>query len=268
VPLSRHGRRLRLTASGARGGAIVNGKYEYIINRYKWHSVHRGPELLYGLWRLKEFPANERIFLCQGVENVWTLWHANLPAVGVSNQLGWHYSYFVELVPNYSEIIVIPHRNPEGFALVRHMHAIACGEDFESKLRFVVLPEERAIFTANDLWIAVEADAERFRAELAACETLDLYGAFVDATWKCVVHELVHASSLLFHLHKTQLRIVDHEIRLHFRERIDFAFFSSSRQRYDFIAELLRGFLNREDAPVMLIHDPEGRFRLAAGETE
>ena len=249
----------------------MNGKYEHIINRYKWHSVHNhiAHEVLYGLWRLKEFHT-DRIFLCQDEDDVLTLWHADLPAVGVGSQSGWRYNYFVELVPNYSEIIVIPHRNPEGFALVRQIHADACGADFESKLRFVVLPEERAIFTANDLWLAVEADAERFRAELAACETLDLYGAFEDATWKCAVHELMHASPLLFHLHKTQLRIVDDEIRLHFRELTDFLFFSKSpqHQRYDSLAALLRTLLNRESAPVMLIHDPEGRFRLAAWETE
>jgi hypothetical protein len=218
--------------------------------------VHREPKLLFGLWRLKEFHT-DRIFLCQDEDDVWTLWHAGLPAVGVGSQSGWHYNYFVELVPNYSEIVVIPHRNPEGFALVRQIHADACGADFESKLRFVVLPEERAIFTANDLWLAVEADAERFRAELAACETLDLYDAFVDATWKCAVHELTHASPLLFHLHKTRLRIAGDVIRLHFRESIDFLFFSESsqHQRYDLLAAMLRTLLNRESAPVMLVHD-------------
>jgi hypothetical protein len=242
----------------------VNGKYEHIINRYKWHTVHRGSGLLYGLWRLKEFHT-DRIFLCQDEDDVLTLWHADLPAVGVGSQSGWRYDYFVELVPNYSEIIVIPHRNPEGFALVRQMHADACGADFESKLRFVVLPEERAIFTANDLWLSVEADAERFRAELAACETLDLYSAFEDATWKCVVHELAHASPLLFQLHKTQLRIVGGVIRLHFRELTDFMFFSESpkHKRYDSLAALLRTLLNRENAPVMLVHDSGGEFRLA-----
>ena len=235
----------------------MNGKYEHIIDRYKWHSVYSGREMLYGLWRLKEFHT-DRIFLCQGEVDVWTLWHANLPAVGIGTQLGWQHIYFAELVPNYSEIIVIPHRNPEGFALVRQMSAHECVKEFESKLRFVVLPEERAIFTANDLWLAVEADAERFRAELEACEMLDLYGAFVDATWKCAGHELAHASPVLFHLHKTQLRIAGDVIHLRFRDLPDYLFFSNSPQhkRSDSLVALLRTLLNRENAPVMLVHDP------------
>lgn len=239
--------------------------HERIINRYKYFTVGRDSGVLYGLWRLREFAVGDRIFLCQGEDDVLTLWHANLPAVGVGSESGWRYDYWMHIVPDYSEIIVIPHRNPEGFALVRQIHANAFGSDFEHKLRFVVLSEERAIFTANDLWISVDADAERFRAELAACETLGLRDAFVDATWKCVAHEIAHASALGSCLHKTQLRLVDDEIRVYFRDSLDFQFFSisNSRRRFDALAEMLRRLTGRENAPVMLVHDPDGRARLA-----
>jgi hypothetical protein len=50
-------------------------------NRFKWRKDDT--PILYGLWRLCEWTGSDTLYLCEGTSDTWTLWHADLPALGI-----------------------------------------------------------------------------------------------------------------------------------------------------------------------------------------
>jgi hypothetical protein len=51
------------------------------VDRFKWRKGDT--PILYGLWRLCEWTGSDTLYLCEGTSDTWTLWHADLPALGI-----------------------------------------------------------------------------------------------------------------------------------------------------------------------------------------
>jgi hypothetical protein len=83
----------------------VNG-----VDRFKWRSGDT--RILYGLWRLCEWTGSDTLYLCEGTSDTWTLWHADLPALGIPSATTWKSEWWRE-VEGFERIVLIPD-NDEG----------------------------------------------------------------------------------------------------------------------------------------------------------
>ncbi len=132
-------------------------------NRFKWR---RGDTpILYGLWRLPEWGDADTIYLCEGESDTWTLWHADLPALGIPGASMWKPEWWRNLWA-FRRIVIIPDADQAGGQLVEKL-ALSCPDHLRERVQVLQLPD--GIKDANELWQREGANAERFRNALAEC---------------------------------------------------------------------------------------------------
>jgi DNA-binding transcriptional ArsR family regulator len=137
-------------------------------NRFKWRKGDT--PILYGLWRLCEWTDSDTLYLCEGTSDTWTLWHADLPALGIPSATYWREEWWRE-VEGFERIVLIPDNDEAGEKLARAI-AKTCPEHLRERVQVLQLPE--GVKDANELWQRKGANAERFRNALAECATFSL----------------------------------------------------------------------------------------------
>lgn len=140
-------------------------------NRMLWRK--RDTAILYGLWRLREWTSSDTLYLCEGESDTWTLWHAELPALGVPSANIWRAEWWQLLKP-FRRIVILPDRDDAGSKMADRITE-TCPADLHERVHVLLLPE--GIKDANELWQREGANAERFRNALAQCATLPLAAA-------------------------------------------------------------------------------------------
>ncbi|MEN3001096.1 MAG: AAA family ATPase [Armatimonadota bacterium] len=122
-----------------------------------------GSPALYGLWRLGEF-SGTNLWVCEGVSDTWTLWHANMPALGLpSASCDALLPDFWGIAQRFSNIYIIPDADSEGERLLQKL-AQTCPPDLVERVKVVPLPA--GCKEASDLWVQVQGDTERFKERL------------------------------------------------------------------------------------------------------
>jgi hypothetical protein len=139
----------------------VNG-----VDRFKWRKGDT--PILYGLWRLCEWTGSDTLYLCEGTSDTWTLWHADLPALGIPSATTWCEEWWRE-VEGFERIVLIPDNDEAGAKLVRETRrnlprpptrARACASAARRHKR-----RERALAAGG-------RDPERFKEALEGCEII------------------------------------------------------------------------------------------------
>jgi DNA-binding transcriptional ArsR family regulator len=149
-----------------REGELHAVQYRYALegdNRFKWRKDDT--PILYGLWRLCEWTGSDTLYLCEGTSDTWTLWHADLPALGIPSASTWKSEWWRE-VEGFERIVLIPDADAAGRQLVEKL-ALSCPEHLRERVQVLQLPE--GVKDANELWQQVDADPARFREALAGC---------------------------------------------------------------------------------------------------
>jgi DNA-binding transcriptional ArsR family regulator len=136
----------------------VNG-----VDRFKWRTGDT--RILYGLWRLPEWGDADTLYLCEGTSDTWTLWHADLPALGIPSATYWREEWWRE-VEGFERIVLIADADQAGSKLVEKLQA-TCPLELTERVQVLQLPE--GVKDANELWQREGANAERFRNALAEC---------------------------------------------------------------------------------------------------
>jgi DNA-binding transcriptional ArsR family regulator len=142
----------------------VNG-----VDRFKWRKGDT--RILYGLWRLPEWGDADTLYLCEGTSDTWTLWHADLPALGIPNATTWESEWWRE-VEGFERIVLIPDADNAGAGLARKL-AETCPDHLQERVYVLHLPE--GVKDANELWQQVDGDPERFKEALAGCAVEPVY---------------------------------------------------------------------------------------------
>jgi DNA-binding transcriptional ArsR family regulator len=149
-----------------REGELHAVQYRYALegdNRFKWRKDDT--PILYGLWRLCEWTGSDTLYLCEGTSDTWTLWHADLPALGIPSASTWKSEWWRE-VEGFERIVLIPDADDAGAGLAQKL-AETCPDHLQERVYVLKLPN--GIKDANELWQQVDADPERFREALAGC---------------------------------------------------------------------------------------------------
>jgi DNA primase len=149
-----------------REGELHAVQYRYALegdNRFKWRKDDT--PILYGLWRLGEWTGSDTLYLCEGTSDTWTLWHADLPALGIPSASTWREEWWRE-VEGFERIVLIPDADDAGAGLAQKL-AETCPDHLQERVYVLHLPE--GVKDANELWQQVDADPERFREALAGC---------------------------------------------------------------------------------------------------
>jgi hypothetical protein len=133
------------------------------VDRFKWRKGDT--PILYGLWRLCEWTGSDTLYLCEGTSDTWTLWHADLPALGIPSATYWREEWWRE-VEGFERIVLIPDADDAGSQLVEKL-ALSCPDHLRERVQVLQLPN--GIKDANELWQQVDADPERFKEALAGC---------------------------------------------------------------------------------------------------
>jgi hypothetical protein len=141
-------------------------------NRFKWRKGDA--PILYGLWRLCEWTDSDTLYLCEGVSDTWTLWHAELPALGIPSASTWREEWWRE-VEGFPRIVLIPDADGAGAGLAQKL-AETCPDSLRERVQVLQLPE--GVKDANELWQQVDADPERFKEALAGCEIILLTDSY------------------------------------------------------------------------------------------
>ena len=152
-------------------GKLINLKIrlpEGSKNRF-FYPVYRYP-IPAGLWRLPEWKDADTIYLCEGETDMLTLWHADMPALGIQGAKKWHEAWWQYLIGS-ERIVIIPDNDREGESLVRDM-ANPCPDRLRERVQVLRLPD--GIKDANERWLQVDANPERLKEALAACEVKPL----------------------------------------------------------------------------------------------
>jgi DNA-binding transcriptional ArsR family regulator len=145
----------------------VNG-----VDRFKWRTGDT--RILYGLWRLPEWGDADTLYLCEGTSDTWTLWHADLPALGIPSASTWREEWWRE-VEGFERIVLIADADDAGAGLAQKL-AETCPDSLRERVHVLRLPD--GIKDANELWQQLDADAERFRAALASSHILAIWQLF------------------------------------------------------------------------------------------
>jgi DNA-binding transcriptional ArsR family regulator len=154
-----------------REGELHAVQYRYALegdNRFKWRKDDT--PILYGLWRLCEWTGSDTLYLCEGTSDTWTLWHADLPALGIPSASTWREEWWRE-VEGFERIVLIADADDAGAGLAQKL-AETCPDHLQERVYVLKLPD--GIKDANELWQQVDADPERFREALAGCEKIVL----------------------------------------------------------------------------------------------
>jgi DNA-binding transcriptional ArsR family regulator len=138
-------------------------------NRFRWRQGDA--PILYGLWRWSEWQDADALYLCEGETDTLTLWHADLPALGIPGAGVWKAAWW-RAVEGFARIVVIPDNDASGAGLVQRL-AGTCPESIQERVQVLQLPE--GVKDANELWQQVDADPERFREALAQCNILAIW---------------------------------------------------------------------------------------------
>lgn len=138
------------------------------VDRFKWRKGDT--PILYGLWRLCEWTGSDTLYLCEGTSDTWTLWHADLPALGIPSASTWREEWWRE-VEGFERIVLIPDADDAGAGLVQKL-AETCPDSLRERVQVLQLPD--GVKDANELWQREGANAERFRNALAKCATFSL----------------------------------------------------------------------------------------------
>jgi hypothetical protein len=149
-----------------REGELHAVQYRYALegdNRFKWRKDDT--PILYGLWRLCEWTGSDTLYLCEGTSDTWTLWHADLPALGIPSATTWKSEWWRE-VEGFERIVLIADADKAGKDLAKTL-AKTCPDSLRERVQVLQLPD--GIKDANELWQQVDADPERFREALAGC---------------------------------------------------------------------------------------------------
>jgi DNA-binding transcriptional ArsR family regulator len=134
-------------------------------NRFKWKWRKDDTTILYGLWRLCEWTGSDTLYLCEGESDTWSLWHAELPALGIPGARMWKPEWWRE-VEGFERIVLIADADDAGAGLAQKL-AETCPDALRERVQVLQLPN--GIKDANELWQQVDADPERFREALAGC---------------------------------------------------------------------------------------------------
>jgi DNA-binding transcriptional ArsR family regulator len=126
-----------------------------------------------GLWRLPEWSDADTIYLCEGETDMLTLWHADMPALGIQGADKWRAEWWHYLL-GFGRVVLIPDNDEAGEKLAREI-AETCPDHLRERVQVLRLPE--GVKDANELWQQVDADPERFRAALAGCNILAIWQA-------------------------------------------------------------------------------------------
>jgi DNA-binding transcriptional ArsR family regulator len=142
----------------------VNG-----VDRFKWRKGDT--RILYGLWRLGEWTDSDTLYLCEGVSDTWTLWHADLPALGIPNATTWESEWWRE-VEGFERIVLIADADKAGKDLAKTL-AKTCPDPLRERVQVLQLPD--GVKDANELWQREGANAELFKEALAGCAVEPVY---------------------------------------------------------------------------------------------
>jgi len=137
-------------------------------NRFRWRQGNT--PTLYGLWRLGEWELGSDLYLCEGETDTLTLWHADLPALGIPGATAWKSEWWGSLW-KFGRIFLIPDADKAGERMVQKL-AETCPDHLREKVQVLRLPE--GVKDANELWQREGANAERFRNALEQCQRTEL----------------------------------------------------------------------------------------------
>ena len=140
-------------------------------NRFKWKWRKDDTTILYGLWRLCEWTGSDTLYLCEGESDTWSLWHAELPALGIPGARMWKPEWWRE-VEGFERIVLIADADDAGAGLAQKL-AETCPDSLRERVHMLRLPD--GVKDANELWQQLDADAERFRAALASSHILAIW---------------------------------------------------------------------------------------------
>jgi hypothetical protein len=140
-------------------------------NRFKWKWRKDDTTILYGLWRLCEWTGSDTLYLCEGESDTWSLWHAELPALGIPGARMWKPEWWRE-VEGFERIVLIADADDAGAGLAKTL-AKTCPDSLRERVQVLQLPD--GIKDANELWQREGANAERFREALAGCAVEPVY---------------------------------------------------------------------------------------------
>jgi len=133
-------------------------------NRFKWRSGDT--VILYGLWRISEWDTTDTLYLTEGTTDCWSMWSADLPALGIPSASTWKPEWWDE-VKDFHRIVLIPDTDSAGAKLVEKLfHTVPM--ELSSRVYVLRLPD--GVKDVNELWVSVNADVERFREALGGCE--------------------------------------------------------------------------------------------------
>jgi len=133
-------------------------------NRFRWRQGDT--PCLYGLWRLDDWELGSDLYLCEGETDALTLWHAGLPALGIPGATAWKPEWWRNLW-EFGRIVIIPDADKAGEQMTERLVA-TCPDHLRERIQVLRLPE--SVKDANELWQQVDADPERFKEALGACE--------------------------------------------------------------------------------------------------
>jgi KaiC/GvpD/RAD55 family RecA-like ATPase len=120
-----------------------------------------------GLWRLPEWGDADTIYLCEGETDMVTMWHADLPALGIQGVKKWRAEWWLYTL-SFERVVLIPDNDDAGAGLAQKL-AETCPDSLRERVQVLQLPD--GIKDANELWKQVRGieDPERFREALAQC---------------------------------------------------------------------------------------------------
>jgi len=133
-------------------------------NRFKWRTGDK--PILYGLWRISEWDTTDTLYLCEACTDTWSMWSADLPALGIPSASTWKPEWWNEL-HGFQRIVLIPDTDSAGSGLVKLL-AKTQPEQFRERVYVLRLP--RDVKDVNELWKRENAEPERFKQVLDGCE--------------------------------------------------------------------------------------------------
>ena len=137
-------------------------------NRFKWRSGDT--VILYGLWRISEWGTTDTLYLTEGTTDCWSMWSADLPALGIPSASTWKPEWWNEL-HGFQRIVLIPDTDSAGAKLVEKLsHTVPM--ELSSRVYVLRLPSD--VKDVNELWKRENADPERFKQALAGCAVVPL----------------------------------------------------------------------------------------------
>ncbi|MEJ5385314.1 MAG: AAA family ATPase [Fimbriimonadales bacterium] len=145
-------------------GNQVATRYRHALegeNRFSWARGNR--PCMYGLWNLPLWDDSETVYLCEGETDALTLWHAGMPALGIPGASVWREAWW-EPLKRFARICIIPDADAAGRQLLEKL-GHTCPLELQERVRVLELPE--GVKDANELYLQVGGDGERFREAIA-----------------------------------------------------------------------------------------------------